>query len=115
MMNGFDSEECSLLNRIRCDLIASKKSGSCNTNDQKSHARTFITNLDRNDLKRLIRYIKIVVKDFSLDYEIYTDAYSTSNEVLPFLIGFYVKGSHQDKVGPIINMMIKNNKISVKI
>lgn len=97
------------LNQIKGDLGTWKVSGSYNTHEQDDERRTFITNLDRKDHKRILKYVK-VIKDFGLDYEFQSAAFDTSGHQHDYMISLYVKGPHADKRGSIINAMIKANK-----
>ena len=97
------------LKQIKGSLGTWKVSGSYDTYEKDDPRRTFITNLDRKDHKRIVQYVKIA-KDFGLDYEFQSAAFDTLGNQHDYMISFYIKGPHQDMKWKIIDAMIKSYK-----
>lgn len=99
----------SILNKVKGDLSNWKRSGSYQTYQAYDPRRTFVTNLDRKDGKRIIQYAKIV-NELGLDYEFQAAAFDINGNQHDYMISLHLKGPHKDKVGPVINTMIKVHK-----
>ena len=98
-----------LANKIKAGLDDWQVFGSYDTPDANDERRTFITNMDRKDIKGLLRYIE-VCKEMNLDYEVKSDAYDTSGTKHFFMIAFYVKGPHKEAPSKIINRILADKK-----
>ena len=100
----------SILNKIKGDLSNWKRSGSNKFYQRDDPRRTFVTNLNKKDYKRIVSYAKIV-NDFGLDYEFQAAAFDINGNQHDYMISFHLKGPHSVKTkSQIIDLMIKVHK-----